>query len=462
MARTRTTPPRAGWRTALTAGLVVLLTAVVPGSSWAAWTAGDSATSTARAASVGITQQLSGSTLDTFGYSASTTRAVGTVTITNTSTREGDYTLTVTGTAVPGTPDAAAFLGAVAVEIGTSGDCTPLATLGGPASGTLASATAYTGELAAGASVVLCVRTTMTTAAITAHAGKELTGTLSADITVGTWTAEATPLGFAQTVAAATAHDPGSGWYWLGNDAVPTRCVADRWHGSGGQWRLWLETCSSAQGTGSNMLYRFEATSDGFMRLVPIHQQTRYISATGSGVGEHLTGVASPSSPLTEWKLTAVGAGVYQVSSRTNANLCWSTAGASTAEGSLLLLAACDPSSAAQRYRLTLLEIVVPPPVTLQCSTAGPTSWLGMSWPVLTGYQEHVTYTALMGGLPVSSPATSGYYTTLQLQSGGNVPGSLSGPVHVEVWQSVMGGTPTLTGSRTIHINPVTKAMSCP
>src|SRR5690606_5260286 len=136
MARTRTTPPRAGWRTALTAGLVVLLTAVVPGSSWAAWTAGDSATSTARAASVGITQQLSGSTLDTFGYSASTTRAVGTVTITNTSTREGDYTLTVTGTAAPGTPDAAAFLGAVAVEIGTSGDCTPLATLGGPASGT--------------------------------------------------------------------------------------------------------------------------------------------------------------------------------------------------------------------------------------------------------------------------------------------------------------------------------------
>lgn len=454
--------PAGAWRTGLTVGLVALLVTVVPGVSWAAWTASDSAASTAQAANVGITQQLTGSTLDTLSYSATTTRGVATVTITNTSTRAGSYTLGVSATAAAGTADAAAFLAAVAVEIGTTGSCTTTAVLGSPVTGSLAATTAYTGTLAAGASAVLCVRTTMMTAGITAHAGKQLSGTIGASIAVGTWTATATPAGFAQSVAASTAFDPGSGWYWLKNDSVPSRCAADRWHGSGGQWRLWLQTCTTTEGTGSNMLYKFVATSEGYMRLVPIHQQNRYLSATGSAVGQHLTAVTSPSSQLTEWKLTAVGSGVYQISSRTNANLCWSTEGASTSEGSLFVLATCDSASPAQRYRLSLLEIVVPPPVTLQCSAAGPTGYLHLSWPVLIGYQETVTYTATMGGIPISSPATTGYYTTLQLSSGGNVPASLSGSVSVEVWQSVMGGTPTLTGSRTLHIDPVTKLMSCP
>lgn len=449
------------WRTLVTAALVVVLTTVVPGISWAAWTAFDSASSTAQAASVGVTQVISGSTLDTFSYSSTTTRAVASVTVTNTSTREGNYTLAVSGVAAPGTTDAAAFLAAVAVEIGTAGSCTTGATLGSPSTGTLAATTSYTGALAAGASVVLCVRTTMTTAGITAHAGKELTGTIAASIAVGTWTSSAAPASFAQEVAADTSYNPGSGWYWLKNDNVPTRCVADRYHGSGNGWRLWLETCNNDQGTGSNMLYKFVATTDGFVRLIPIHQQNRYISATGSGAGQFLTAVTSPSSALTEWKLTTVGVGVYQISSRTNANLCWSTQGASTATGSLFVLANCDSASAAQRYRLTLLEIVVPPPVTLTCNTMSPTGYLELGWPVLTGYQEYVSYTTTISGVTITGTNSSGYYTKSQLYKNGNVPSSLSGTVMVEVRQSVMGGPTTLTGTRSIFIDPVSRDMTC-
>lgn len=433
--------PAMAWRTALTAGLVALLVTVVPGVSWAAWTASDSAASTAQAASVGITQQLTGSTLDAFSYSSTTTRGVATVTITNTSTREGSYTLGLSAIAAPGTVDAAAFLAAVSVEIGTSGSCTTSATLASPVAGTLAATTSYTGTLAAGASAVLCVRTTMTSADITTHADKQLSGTIGASIAVGTWAASATPAGFAQSVEAAPTEvffvNSAPRYNILNSNTcvggsgstVARNGVCDMWNG--GQ-------------------YRIAATGDGAFHISRAVNSTsqpsdpRWSLATAAGTVQSV----APSSAATQrWTITQRPDGTYRIQNVQH-NVC---ATVSSSGNRPIVGAACNDALASQGFTFGMIGNPLPStPNGITC-VRNSGGYVNLTWPDDPEYRQEVSYRVRVEGILVI-PHYLHFYTATahlapaELQSAG-VPYGATRQVSIEQsiggsgWATVAQGT---------------------
>lgn len=389
------------WRTLLTAALVVMLTAVVPGVSWAAWTASDSATSTAKAASVGITQAVSGSTLNTFSYSTATPRAVATVTVTNTSTRAGSYTLGVSAVAAAGTANATAFLTAVSVEIGTTGSCTTSATLGSPTTGTLATTTTYTGTLAAGASVVLCVRTTMTSAGITAHAGKALTGTIASGIQVGTWTASATAATFAQSVAAAPTEVffvNSAPRYNIRNDNV---CVS--------VYDSYQNKVARGGICDFNNLGQFRITNlgGGVFTISAARNATSQPEAprwsVSSATANIVTAVAQ-NVDNQRWRILQRPDGTYRIESVAFPGYCATVSNVHLwSNNPELVTTACDPANTLATQGFTFSMIGNPIPTTphpITCTNAG---WaLLLNWPFDPLYRQEIAYRMLVNGVVVA------------------------------------------------------------
>lgn len=196
-----TTSRRAARLRAVTVLAMVLILAGAGGAA-AYWTASAQLDSSASAATVGITQtdplKLANQ------YNAGNLAAAGTVTIKNTGAREAALAVTVGGT---GSETLRNALTVRIAEVANQADCTPGAVLKTVADGKLG--LSYTRTLDAGASLTLCVQTSLPPREAFLLAGKSTEVKVTSTLTYATgadWTVSA-----AASVGQSVASDPAAG-----------------------------------------------------------------------------------------------------------------------------------------------------------------------------------------------------------------------------------------------------------
>ena len=432
-------------RVLLTLALSAVLALTGASVSYALWSTSVAVTSTASTATVTVGHALTGSTL-AVTYGPTTTAAVGVITITNTGTRDGSYSLALTATSASSTMRAA-----TAVEVGTAASCTTTATLTGAVTGTFAATVTKTGTIAAGASVALCVRTSMTAANVTANASATLAASAATSITVGTWSASAAaPIAFAQSVAAPTGFQSVEGnRYKIYNANI---CISSTWDYtqisrgavSGGDcnndqtsnWRFYNDSSGAkyiarAFNTGSTPDNRWNATSATALNLA-----------------------ASAATTAQRWMITVRADSTYQIQNVAQSKC------VAVASGGTILLETCNASSAAQGFTFETVANSTPDPVILTCGGNG-SNYIWYSWPQLTGYEAEVDYKVYIDGTFVRDHL-DGYYSTEQFLFVDLPAYAKTVGVHtVQIQQSVSGAAYTVTGTGTLRVAATSFNLSC-
>lgn len=439
-------------RRGIVASTAVLTAFLVAGGSavaYGAWVASTTTTTSAAAATVGVVGSLSPGSGLGIVYDSLATTGVGSVTITNTSNRDGDYELRATATSSSASLRSDVRVEIGEVQIGGAASCTSGVALSESVTGTLSGAVVKTGPLAAGASVTLCVRTSMAPADIIVHRSESLSATLSAHILVGTWRASASPIGFEQSVVGASG--------FRGHDASRYRilnqnqCISAIWNSydvlsrgaaAGGdcgneqtsQWRI----IGAADGTEYvQRAYNTSATP-----------QTRWTAVSPTVIGN----VASAGGADQRWSILQRPDGLYRFINQAHPKRCLQVDPANSGK---LALVTCDDGSPLQGFSFELVADAAPPPVSLRCSGNG-SNFIEYGWPVLSEYQQEVDYKAYIDGVFVTDQP-DGYWPAVQFYSNQSpvVPFAKTGTgaLVVEVRQSVAGSAWTTTGTGLIVIS---------
>lgn len=427
----------------LFAAVVALTVLTGATAAYAVWSAFASVNSTASTATVTVGHALSGSTL-AVTYNSTTTAAVGVVTVTNTGTRDGSYSVAISATSASPTLRAA-----VAVEIGTAASCTTGATLTSPVTGTLAATVTKTGSLAAGASVALCVRTSMTAGNITANPSSALAATVASSITVGTWSASASPaISFAQTVAAPAGTIDSGAWYWLRSVINTSQCIEGLNAGNSSGTAVTIGACTAPTGSDPSELFRFQPTSGGFYRVVYRNAPTLGLGSNANGNNKPIV-VSTDTSDLSQWQVVFNADNTVTLQYLNSTSRCLTIPGGSTTPNTQLQIQNCVADSTSQRFTLTMFGTATPAPIILTCSSDGANAYY--SWPQLTGYEGDVVYRAYINGILVNPHSRgTGWDPTIQF---GNyavttaIYGSGTKPVLVQQNVNNAGWTTTGTGS---------------
>jgi hypothetical protein len=169
-------------------GIALFLILAGTGTASALWSSLTSATTTVSAATMGISQ--SGFSSVAVEYNASTTSDLAPVTVTNSGTIASTFSLLMRG---PSTSTIATSATVQTAVITSAAGCTSSASFGTRYN--WSTLPALTGTLAAGASTMYCVRSSLTTAQVTSTAGQSMDVTLtltSASTNSGdNWTANA-------------------------------------------------------------------------------------------------------------------------------------------------------------------------------------------------------------------------------------------------------------------------------
>lgn len=409
--------------------------------SYALWSTSVTTGSTASTATVTVGHALSGSTLGVT-YSSTTTSAVGVVTVTNTGTRSGTYALALTATSTSSTVRAA-----TAVEIGTATSCTTTATLSGAVTGTFAAAVTSTGTIAAGASVALCVRTSMTASNVSSNTSATLSASAASSITVGTWSASAAaPITFTQSVAAPTGFQSVDGnRYKIYNQGV---CMGADWG---------FTAFSRGTNCDNDQTSNWRFTTDG---------SAKYIArAYNTGTAPDNRWNAASTTALNLASATATAAQRWTVTIRADnttfqiQSVSQSKCVAVASNGSVSL-ETCNAASAGQGFTFTVVGNSQPAPVALSCSGNG-SNYIEFSWPVLTGYEAEVTYKVYVDGVFVRNH-TNGYWTAAQFNNPDFTAAMKTVGTHtVQVQQSVSGGAYTVTGTGSYAVAAGTLNVTC-
>ncbi|PRY64671.1 ricin-type beta-trefoil lectin protein [Glaciihabitans tibetensis] len=180
-------------------GIVLFLVLAGTGTAAALWSSQGTTTATVSAATMGISQ--TGFSALAVDYNATTTSKVAPITVTNTGTVASTYTLLLHASSSSGIATNVLLQPAPAVT--TVAACTSAATFAGSYNWT--TLPEFSGTLAAGASLVFCFKSSMTTSQITATGGQSMVGTItltSTSTTVGdTWSAAAPEATVTQTAA---------------------------------------------------------------------------------------------------------------------------------------------------------------------------------------------------------------------------------------------------------------------
>jgi hypothetical protein len=446
--------PVLGRRTRLAgiAGVTTLLLLVGSTAAYALWSASGTAGSTATTASVGVAHALSSSTL-AVSYSSTTTAAVGVVTVTNTGSRDGTYSVALSASSASST-----LSPAVTVEIGVAASCTVGATLSSVVSGTFATTVTKSGAITAGASVVLCIRTSMTAASISTNPSTSLTATIASSVLIGTWTATASPaLGFVQSVAASATLNS-SAWYWIKKVGSPERCAEANNSGTVSGTAVTTGGCSlsSQAATNANEYWRFTPTSGGYYKIVNRNAQSLWWSVPSAAALQPLQ-ISSATGTTNEWQVVDNGDGSYTFKLRANTALC--AEGTGNGNGASLRVNTCS-TSIEQRFAAVMYETVTPAPITLSCVADGLTA--NYSWPQLTGYQSEVSYRVLVGTtVDAVHTGATGTDTVARFAWGVTTAAYPVGTFTITVQQSVAGGSWTTTGTATLVRAAAAPYLSC-
>ena len=429
--------------------LTVLLSAALvftgAGVAYGVWSTTASVGSTASTATVSVSHVLSGSGLAAT-YSGTTTAAVGVISVTNTGTRAGTYALALTATSTSSTMRAA-----TTVEVGTAATCTTSATLTSAVTGNFSATVTKTGAIAAGASVVLCVRTSMTVANVTANASATLAASAASSITIGTWSASAAaPITFAQSVAAPTGFASVDGnRYQIFNQGL---CISSNWEYTAISRNAVIGgSCTNEQTS------NWRLTNDGAAKT--INRAYNYTpSPANRWTANTATTVvlsADAVSDAQRWNITIRPDNTtYQIQNVSNSK-CLAVASAGT-----MLLETCNSASAGQGFTFTLVADSSPAPVTLTCTGNG-SNFLQYGWAQLSGYEAEVDYKLLIDGVQaVLQP--NGYWPNAQVNDTDLTAAMKTPGLHtIQVQQSVSNAPWTVTGNGTMRIATGTLNMTC-
>lgn len=195
-------------RHGLIAGIAVFLLLIGTGTSYAVWSATATATATAKAATVSLTQATTTSLVHSYKPSSAERSVTGAFTVTNTGSRTSNYSVAVSTSSA-----AAAPANAVTITMWVSTPALPCVTATtAPTGNPGASPRTFSGTgLAAGANVVVCVRTDMAPSDINANKTKTLTVSVTSTLTAvrsdgvaSTWSATSPAAPFTQTVVGET------------------------------------------------------------------------------------------------------------------------------------------------------------------------------------------------------------------------------------------------------------------
>lgn len=451
-------------RLAALAFVTAMLTFIGSGAM-AMWSSQVNVGSTATGARVGATQAFAATNPLVGTFSTGALTLVGPVTVTNTGSRSAAYSAGFLASSAT-----AAVPGAVAITVGTvttAAGCTATASPGDPVTGTLSATVefGYGGTLAAGASVVLCVRTSITASTLSAYASSTIVATLSTTVTSGTWSATTEDLSFVQTFAAAEVPGLTAGYYWIATTFSPQRCVQQQY--GPGNAAVWQSGCTTEANwqNGRNQLWQFVPTGDGYYRIVVTTDTTLGLTAATPGSGQPVTLTATATASA-QWSVSTDATGAKRFVLRADPTLCLAPSGGSAADQVMMTVTTCD-GSAAQGLLARPLGVVSPAPVPLICSDGGASAgWNALySWNQLTYYQNQVTYRVLFDGAVLPSmryARATGYDTTLQLEWA-TVTSALVGigSHTVEVQQSVFGGAFTSTGTGVLTVAATAPYLQC-
>lgn len=446
-------------RIALTAGLTTLIVLAGTTTSFALWTATASLGSTSSAATVGVSHALTGSTLGvTYSSQVPTTTAVGVITVTNSSSRAGTYSLALSSTSASAT-----LRSAVNVEIGTAAACTNSAVLTNVTSGTFAATVTKTAAIAANTAVALCVRTSMTAASIDANPSASLAATAASSVAIGSWSATAAPaITFTQSTAAAPVVQTlnTSAWYQIKNDDG-ARCVEGLDYGNTTGSSVVTSMCAvqSAFSSNANEYWRFTATDSGYYRIIYRHAPTLVLGSIAASSGSGVV-VSSASTNNQQWLPVSNTDGTFTFKLRASPTLCLQHQG-NNGSNKPVSVATCVTGQLTQRFMVTMYNTVQPAPITLTCDATGGFN-ANYSWPQLAGYQSEVVYRVLLNNV-VDTVHTggTGSYTVAQFDWTPTTAAYPVGTYALEVQQSVASGAWTRVGTAVLRVSATNPRLSC-
>lgn len=182
---------------------ILVLVLVGAGTAAAYWTATTQLSTTASSTAVGLEQAMlphGGESPLEVTFTSETVTAAGAVALTNTGSREAEYSLIIDATST-GAPALPAALRLAAGALAAGQECTP--GFSDETTGTGAEPLTLTGSLEAGATIELCLTTTLTAEAIAAHFDQTITLSLTSSLRYAAgeaWTVRAGPARITQTV----------------------------------------------------------------------------------------------------------------------------------------------------------------------------------------------------------------------------------------------------------------------
>jgi hypothetical protein len=409
-------------RLALTAGLTTLIVLAGAGVSYALWTTSAQVSSTATAATVGVSQTVPTPIGLNLTYSSGSRKAASPVTVTNTSTHSGTVTLSV---GVISATDVN-FPGAVAVEMAvvtSANNCASNSNLSGATTGVLSTSTSVSVSvaLAASASAIICVQTSITSQNLNAFSGKSLTGRLASTVAVGTWTSSTAVQQFTQSASAAVVYPAlactnasnfEARFAWSPTPMAPTT------------YKLYVNgTLVPNQADGYNSYVLVNSTNVPFASF-PQGTATVLVTKVLTGGGEEV-----------------IGDGSVTLGSSTNRTYqCGSGGSTGTA----------TPT---------------PPPIgSLTCGGGNGSNYIMYSFPANTGFEGSTVYKIYVNGIFVYD-YTNGYYTVVQMYN--NTAPQVTSAVYgsgvktVEVQQSVGGGAYVTAYTGLINIGNGNDKLTC-
>lgn len=437
----------------VTVGLAAVLALCLgaSGVTYALWTSQATASSSVAAGKVGVT--LSGTDALAVTYTSSTLSKSAAITVLNTGTVSVNYSTAVALTSGASSPLASA---AVVKAWPSSGDCSSAPS--DASAGSWSSVPSLTGTLAAGASAVWCVLTSITLSQAGSLGPTSVSPTFTVTGTVGSWSASSATATVVQTVAAPVPTPPTTppvdpaAWNLVKTTLSPLCVTPINVSGS----TLIQSSCIA---TDNFQVWRFAISTSGVGEIIQrgwSGTSARWVAGTAS-VGS-VVGLSTTSSAASQWKVTANTNGTVTIALVSAPTLCAAVNGASTSSGTAIVLATCVTGAAAQQFQVAAIANPHPPAVVFTC--AGDNYNAKFSWPQLTGYAGSVVYRVKLDGvdIPTSQYGGGSYdnpYVTFQNTTSALVDGR-SGPYALTVEQSVNGTAWTTTGTGTLSITPGT------
>ncbi|MFT4029788.1 MAG: RICIN domain-containing protein [Protaetiibacter sp.] len=365
---------------AVAAGIVAFSVLAGTGASWAYWTSQATSATTLSAASLAVTSTgFATATLGNESVTAagsSSLASTGSVTFTNTTTTSSSQsaTLTVTFSRASGDTTLAGAATLTVWPVASAAVCTSTATATGASSATWSAGVTVSTSLAAGASVVYCLRTTVADRQSIAATGGVLSFTpqAAATLAIGNFSAATTPTGTVQSQYIYPLQQISFGVWWYITRESTTWC----WDVSGAATTsgslLISYACKNT--TDANQDFRYlDSDGDGYGNFQPRHATGLRVAAaasTTSGSAVDLR-TADDTAAVQQWQpqlLSGSGSsGTYQFVSKYS-GLCLS---APATSAGVMTQVTCT-GAADQRFTLTQRSVVQL--TSVACTNTGSTT----------------------------------------------------------------------------------------